>query len=57
MNRYPRTLNEAFPLQESWRNVLTHYRRPLSERVARAIGNVAVLATFAAIGVMLSWRG
>jgi hypothetical protein len=55
--RYPRTTVEAWPQRESWRGVVTHYRRPLAERVAAWIKAGAVLATFAGIGVLLAWRG
>jgi hypothetical protein len=55
--RFARTLTEAFPQHYAWRGVLTHYRRPLAERITRALGTAAVLATFALIGGMLAWRG
>lgn len=55
--KYPRTLVEAFPQHEAWRNVITHHRRPLGERLVRLACNVAVLATFAFCGVLLAWRG
>lgn len=55
--RFPRTLIEAFPAHYAWRNVVTHYRRPLAERLTRWLCNAAVLATFAVIGVQLAWRG
>ena len=54
--RYARTSNEAFP-SDAWRNVITRYRRPLAERITSLIGNLAVLAVLALIGVMLAWRG
>ena len=31
--RHPRTMMEAFPA-DHWRGVITHYRRPRSERIA-----------------------
>ena len=31
--RHPRSLMEAFP-RDHWQGVITHYRRPLGERVA-----------------------
>ncbi len=55
--RFPRTLVEAFPQHYAWRGVLTHYRRPLAERVTRALCTAAVLAVLAGIGVLLGWRG
>ncbi len=55
--RFPRTLFEAFPAHYAWRNVITHYRRPLAERVARALCAATTLGGFAAIGVLLAWRG
>jgi hypothetical protein len=33
------------------------YERPLGEKVARWIGNAAVLLTLAGLGVLLAWRG
>ena len=33
MNRFPRTLIEAFPSRYAWRNVIEHHRRPLASRV------------------------
>jgi hypothetical protein len=33
------------------------YERPLGEKVARVIANIAVLSTFALIGLLLAWRG
>ena len=47
--RFPRTLNDAFP-SDSWRGVVTHYKRPLANRVWDVIF-VTVLA--AAAGVAL----
>lgn len=55
--RYPRTLTEAFPQHYAWRHVITRYRRPLAARVTRAVCTAATLAGFAAIGVLLAWRG
>jgi hypothetical protein len=55
--RFPRTLVEAFPQHYAWRGVLTRYRRPLAERVARALCTAAALAAFAFIGCLLAWRG
>ncbi len=55
--RHARTLAEAWPQHYAWQGVITHYRRPLAERVAAWIKAGAVLATFAGIGVMLAWRG
>lgn len=55
--RHPRTLNEAFPRDYAWRDVVTHYPRPMSERVVSAIGHIVVLLLFAAVGVLLAWRG
>lgn len=57
MTRFPRTLHEAWPQRYAWRNVITHYPRPLAERVARAVSTAAVLALFAGIGCLLAWRG
>lgn len=54
--RHPRTLAEAFPC-DAWRGVITRYRRPLAERIVVLAGQIAVLALFAVIGVMLAWRG
>ena len=34
--RYPRTLLEAFPA-DHWRGVITHYRRPVAERIANVL--------------------
>ena len=34
--RHPRSMLEAFPA-DHWRNVITHYRRPRSERIADAL--------------------
>lgn len=53
--RHPRSLLEAWPAHYS--QSITHYRRPLAERVGRLIGHLAVLALFAALGVLLAWRG
>lgn len=57
MQRFPRTLHEAWPQHYAWRNVVTHYRRPLAERVARAVSTASVLALFAGIGCLLAMRG
>lgn len=53
--RHPRSLLEAWPAH--YPQSVTHYRRPLAERVAAWIKTAAVLATFAVIGVLLAWRG
>jgi hypothetical protein len=55
--RFPRTLVEAFPQHYAWRGVLTRHRRPLAERITRALCTASVLALFGAIGVLLAWRG
>lgn len=55
--RFPRTLVEAFPQHYAWRGVLTRHRRPLAERIGRALCNLAVLGAFALIGCLLAWRG
>ena len=34
--RHPRSMLEAFPA-DHWQNVITHYRRPRSERIADAL--------------------
>lgn len=55
--RYPRTLTEAFPRHYAWRDVVTRYRRPLAERITRAVCHAGVLAVLAGIGCLLAWRG
>ena len=51
--RFPRSQMDVWP----WHGVLTHYRRPLAERVGKLIGSAAVLSVFALLGVLLAYRG
>jgi hypothetical protein len=55
--RHPRSLAEAWPQHYAWRGVITRHRRPLAERIVVLVGHLAVLALFAALGVLLAWRG
>ena len=34
--RHPRSLMEAFPA-DHWQGVITHYRRPIAERIANVL--------------------
>ncbi len=55
--RHPRTLAEAWPQHYAWRDVVTHYRRPLAERIGRLLSHAALLSLFALLGVLLAWKG
>jgi len=51
--RFPRSMHDVFP----WHGVVTHYRRPLADRVVSWVCNLVLLAVLGAIGVLLAWRG
>jgi hypothetical protein len=59
--RYPRTLAEAWPQHYAWRSVLTRHRAPLLARLWPQLVRLTLagltLAMFAALGVLLAWRG
>lgn len=59
--RYPRTLAEAWPQHYAWRGVCTRHRAPLLARVWPQLVRITVgaftLGLFAALGVLLGWRG
>jgi hypothetical protein len=51
--RYPRTLAEAWPQHYAWRGVVTHYRRPLAERISGAL--LASLIGLALAAALVHW--